>query len=242
LAEVSTHGAALWRRLLAEYLGTLFLALVVVGSGIAAQTLSPHALGLELLENGLATAGGLFVIILMFGAVSGAHLNPVVSLVDAAFGGMRWRDAAAYVVVQIVGCMSGAIVANVMFSRAAVSISTHNRASGGHFLAEVIATSGLLILIFALAYTGRSALAPSAVGSYIGAAYFFTSSTSFANPAIDVGRMLTNSFAGIAPASVPSFVLAELVGALVGYVVIRALYPGGAGDAARVVVPHEAHG
>jgi glycerol uptake facilitator-like aquaporin len=228
-----------WRRLFAEYLGSLLLAAVVIGSGIAAQTLSPGAIGLELLENAAATAAGLFVIILMFGAVSGAHLNPIVSLVDAAFGGITWRDAALYVPTQVVGCISGAVLANLMYSRAAVSISTNHRSSPAHFLSEVVATAGLVVVIFALARTRRGAMAPAAVGAYIGAAYFATSSTSFANPAIAVGRMLSNTFAGIAPGSVPEFVGAEVVGGLVAYFVIRVLYPGVThADAARVVVPH----
>jgi arsenate reductase len=215
----------LWRRLLAEYLGSLMLAAVVVGSGIAAQQLSPGAVGLELLENALATALGLFAIILMFGAVSGAHFNPIVSFVDAALGGLSWRHAFAYLPAQVAGCMSGAMLANVMFSLPLVSISTHQRATGPHFVSEVVATAGLVLVIFALARTGRSALTPAAVGAYIGAAYLFTSSTSFANPAIAVGRMLSNSFAGIAPSSVPTFVFAEIVGGLVGVVMIRLLYP-----------------
>jgi arsenate reductase len=229
----------LWRRLVAEYLGSLLLAAVVIGSGIAAQTLSPSAIGLELLENAAVTGLGLFAIILMFGPVSGAHFNPVVSLVDAAFGGISWRDASAYVPTQVAGCVSGAVLANLMFSRGAISIATHHRATPAHFLSEVIATAGLLLVIFALARTGRGATAPAAVGAYIAAAYFFTSSTSFANPAIAVGRMFSSSFAGIAPSSVPSFIGAEVLGGVVGFAVIRVLYPGVThADAARVVMPH----
>jgi len=231
---------AMWRRLLAEYLGSLLLAAIVVGSGIAAQRYSPGATGLELLENAAATAAGLFAIILMFGAVSGAHFNPVVSFVDAGFGGISWRHAAAYLPAQVAGCISGAVLANVMFSRAAVSWSTNHRASPAHFLSEVVATAGLLLVIFALARSGRSATAPAAVGAYIGAAYFFTSSTSFANPAIAIGRMFSDSFAGIAPSSVPPFIAAEIVGGVVGFALIKALYPGVShADAARVVLPHE---
>src|SRR6516162_10176824 len=188
----------IWRRLLAEFLGSAFLAAVVIGSGIAAQQLSPGNTGLQLFENAAATAAGLFAIILMFGPVSGGHFNPVVSFVDAAFRGLSWRDAAAYLPAQIVGCIFGAVVANVMFSKAAIEISTKQRASPEHFLSEVVATLGLLLVIFALARSGRSRITPAAVGSYIGAAYFFTSSTSFANPAITVGRMFSNTFAGIA--------------------------------------------
>lgn len=231
--------APLPRRLLAELLGSAFLTAVVIGSGIAAQQLSPNDTGLRLFENAAATAGGLYAIILMFGPVSGGHFNPVVSLADAHFGGLRWRHAAAYIPIQILGCVLGAIVANGMFAKAAISISTKHRASPSHLFAEVIATLGLLIVIFALARTRRIASAPAAVGAYIGAAYFFTSSTSFANPAIDVGRMFSDTFAGIAPASVPGFIVAQLVGALAAVLAIRALYPDvSPADAAEVVLPH----
>jgi glycerol uptake facilitator-like aquaporin len=231
---------ALWRRLLAELLGSAFLTAVVIGSGIAAQRLSPGATGLELLENAAATAAGLFAIILMFGPVSGGHFNPVVSFADAAFGGMSWRDAAAYLPAQVAGCTGGAVMANLMFSGAAVSISAKHRGSPAHFLSEVIATLGLLLVIFALARSGRSRTAPAAVGAYIGAAYFFTSSTSFANPAITIGRMFSDTFAGIAPASVPAFIAAQVIGGALAVVVIRALYPGVTpAEAASVVVPHD---
>lgn len=227
------------RRLLAELLGSAFLAALVVGSGIAAQQLSPDDVGLQLLENAAATAAGLFAIILMFGPVSGGHFNPIVSLVDASFGGMRWREALAYIPAQVGGCILGAIAANVMFAQAAVSISTKHRASSAHLLAESIATLGLLLVIFSLARTRRAASAPAAVGAYIGAAYFFTSSTSFANPAISVGRMFSDSFAGIAPASVPGFVVAQMVGGVAAIVVLRTLYPDVTPeDAAEVVLPH----
>ena len=229
----------LTRRLLAEFLGSAFLAAVVIGSGIAAARLSPTDIGLELFENAAATAAGLFTIILMFGPVSGGHFNPVVSLVDASFGGLRWRDALAYTPAQIAGCITGAITANAMFAQTAITISTTHRASPSHLLAEVIATLGLLLVIFALARTKRGNAAPAAVGAYIGAAYFFTSSTSFANPAIAVGRIFSDSFAGIAPASVPGFVAAELVGGIAAIVVLRTLYPNVTPDeAAQVVLPH----
>ena len=221
-------------------LGSAFLAAVVIGSGIAAQRLSPGNTGLELLENAAATAAGLFAIILMFGPVSGGHFNPVVSLADAFFGGLSWRDAAAYLPAQVAGCTGGAIAANLMFARAAVSISAKHRASPAHFLSEIIATLGLLLVIFALARSGRSRAAPAAVGAYIGAAYFFTSSTSFANPAITIGRMFSDTFAGIAPSSAPVFIAAQLVGAALAVVVIRALYPGiRPAEAADVTVPRE---
>ena len=227
------------RRLLAELLGCAFLAALVIGSGIAAQTLSPHDAGLELLENAAATAGGLYAIILMFGPVSGGHLNPIVSLVDAALGGLSRRDALAYIPAQILGCALGALAANAMFARSALSISTHHRASPAHLLAEAVATLGLVLVIFALARTHRGSQAPAAVGAYIGAAYWFTSSSSFANPAITIGRTLSNSFAGIAPASVPGFVLAQLAGGLLAVATVRCLYPGITPDeAAAAVIPH----
>jgi arsenate reductase len=229
----------LTRRLLAELLGSALLAALVIGSGIAAQTLSPDDVGLQLFENAAATAAGLFTIILMFGPVSGGHFNPVVSLADASFGGISWRDAAAYAPVQIIGCIIGAVTANGMFALAAVSISTHHRASPAHLFSEVIATAGLLLVIFSLARTKRLSTAPAAVGAYIGAAYFFTSSASFANPAISVGRIFSNTFAGIAPPSVPGFILAQLAGCGLAIVTIRALYPHVTPDqAADVVLPH----
>jgi arsenate reductase len=211
----------------------------VVGAGIAAQQLSPHDSGLELFEVAAATAAGLFTIILMFGPVSGGHFNPAVSLLDAGFGGIGWRDTVAYIPAQICGCIAGAILANGMFTKAALGFSTHRRASPSHLLAEMIATFGLLVVIFSLARTRRLASAPAAVGAYIGAAYFFTSSTSFANPAISVGRMFSNTFAGIAPASVPGFIGAQLLGAALAAAVILILYPQiEPADAAAVVMPH----
>jgi arsenate reductase len=224
------------RRLLAELLGSAFLAALVIGSGIAAQRLSPHRPGLELLENAAATAAGLYTIILMFGPVSGGHFNPIVSLVDATFGGLSWRHALAYLPAQILGCGLGAVAANVMFSQAALSIASHHRASPAHLLAEAIATLGLMLVIFALARSHRTFQAPAAVGAYIGAAYWFTSSSSFANPAITIGRMFSNSFAGIAPASAPGFILAQAAGGLLAVGTIRALYPHVTGDEAGTVV------
>jgi arsenate reductase len=240
MGAVSSASVKLWRRLLAEFLGSAFLAAVVVGSGIAAQRLSPGQTGLELLENAAATAAGLFAIILMFGPVSGGHFNPVVSFVDAAFGGLTWRDATAYLPVQVAGCIGGAVVANLMFALPAVSISTKHRATPAHFLSEIVATLGLMLVIFALARSGRPQATPAAVGAYIGAAYFFTSSTSFANPAIAVGRMFSDTFAGIAPSSVPSFIAAEIVGGALAIGVIKLLYPGiTPAQAAGIIVPHD---
>jgi arsenate reductase len=230
--------APLGRRLTAEFLGSMLLAALVIGSGIAAQSLTQDT-GLRLLENATATAAGLYAIILMFGPVSGAHLNPVVTLADTVFGGSSRRDAAAYVPVQIAGCVIGAVLANGMFELAAVSISDTERAGGGHLLAEVVATAGLLLVIFSLARSGRANTAPAAVGAYIGAAYWFTSSTSFANPAITIGRMFSDTFAGIAPSSAPAFIAMQLIGAVVGVALIRTLYPHVTpADAADVVVPH----
>jgi glycerol uptake facilitator-like aquaporin len=213
------------RRLLSEFLGTLLLAAVVVGSGIAASHLSPHDLGLELAENALATGLGLFVIIAVLAPISGAHLNPVISLVDAALGRRSWSDAAVYIPTQIVGCIAGAVMANLMFAQPAVSISTNDRLTPAHFLSEVVATAGLVVVVFLLAMNGHERFAPAAVGAYIGAAYFFTSSTSFANPAITIGRVFTDSFAGIAPAAVLGFIGAQILGAAVGLTLVKILAP-----------------
>jgi len=219
------HSAPLHRRLLAELIGSAFLAAIVIGSGIAAQNLSPGDTGLQLFENAAATGAGLYALILMLGPVSGSHLNPVVSLAAASMRTITWRDAIAYTPVQITGCIAGAVAANTMFGKAALSISQQHRASPAHLWAEIIATAGLVLLIFALVQTHRVASAPAAVGAYIAAAYFFTSSTSFANPAISVGRMFSNTFAGIAPGSVPAFILAQIVGGTVGLLGVRLLYP-----------------
>jgi arsenate reductase len=220
--------ASTWRRLLAELLGTGLLVTVVVGSGIAAQQLSDDR-GLQLLENSVATMLGLAVLILMFGPVSGAHLNPMVSVADWFLGrrggaGLSLPEVAAYSCVQVVGGVAGAALANAMFD-VGTELSTTHRASGAHLLGEVVATAGLVVLVFALARTGRGALAAPAVGAYIGAAYWFTSSTSFANPAVTAGRMFSDTFAGIAPASVGAFVAAQVVGLAVGLAVVVALYP-----------------
>jgi arsenate reductase len=228
------------RRLLAELLGSAFLAAVVIGAGIAAQRLSPNDIGLQLFEDAAATAAGLFAIILMFGPVSGGHFNPVVSFVDAHFGGISRRDALAYLPAQVAGCTLGALVANIMFSLSAVSISTHHRASPAHFLSETIATAGLLLVIFALARTRRTSFTPAAVAAYIGAAYFFTSSASFANPALSIGRMFSNTFAGIAPPSVAAYIIAQAFGGAAAILVLRALYPDVTpSDAANVLLPRE---
>jgi glycerol uptake facilitator-like aquaporin len=223
------------RRVLAEFTGSAMLVTVVVGSGIAAAQLSPNDVGLQLLENSTATVLGLTVLILLFGPVSGAHFNPVVSLVDWWLGrrsgaGISGPDLLAYSVVQLVGGIAGALLANVMFDRRIVELATKDRVTPGHLVGEVVATAGLIALIFGLARTGRTALSAPAVGAYIGAAYWFTSSTSFANPAVTIGRMFSDTFAGIAPNSVLPFVAAQLFGGVVGVLVALALYPD--------VVPH----
>ena len=229
---------SLTRRLAAEFLGSLLLAALVIGSGIAAQRLSPGDVGLQLLENAAATAVGLYAIILIFSPVSGAHFNPVVSLADAAFGGLRWRTALAYIPAQILGCVVGAGLANIMFGAAAISISTTSRGTAAHGVSEIVATTGLLLVIFSLARSGRADRVPAAVGAYIGAAYFFTSSTSFANPAVTVGRMFSDTFAGIAPSSAPVFVGAQVIGGALAIVLIRGFYP--VATAAQVVDPRDA--
>ncbi|WP_431958557.1 aquaporin [Nocardia lijiangensis] len=236
--------SGLARRLVAEFVGSALLVAVVVGSGIAAQQLSPGNTGLQLLENSTATVFGLGVLILVFGPVSGAHFNPVVSAADWWIGrrsgtGLGGGEVLAYIVAQVAGCSAGAVLANVMFEVGAFQVSTHDRVSDGHVVGEVVATAGLLAVIFALARTGRAAMSAAAVGAYIGAAYWFTSSTSFANPAVTVGRMFSDTFAGIAPGSVPAFIGAQILGAVLGLALIVWLYPGSAATADNVVVPHE---
>jgi len=213
------------RALGGEFVGSALLAAVVVGSGIAAENLSPSDAGLALFENAFATALGLAVLILIFQTVSGAHFNPVVSLVDALLHRKGWAITTSYIPAQVLGCIAGAILANVMFAEPAVAWSTTDRATWPHLLAEVVATAGLVLVIFALVRTGRSHLAAPAVGAYIGAAYFFTSSTSFANPAITIGRAFSDTFAGIAPTSVLPFIAAQLVGGALGWVLVRGFFP-----------------
>ncbi|MCW2795292.1 MIP/aquaporin family protein [Nocardioides sp.] len=234
----------LGRKLVAELLGTGLLVTVVVGSGIAAQRLSPHDVGLQLLENSTATFLGLTVLILLFGPVSGAHFNPVVSGADWLLGrragtGLRGPEVLAYTGAQVAGAVGGAVLANLMYDVSVTDLAGTDRTGAHLLLGEVVATAGLVSLIFALARTGRGSLAAPAVGAYIGAAYWFTSSTSFANPAVTVGRAFSDSFAGIAPGSMPGFVVAQIVGAAVGVAVVAYLYPGLAGAADDVVVPHD---
>jgi glycerol uptake facilitator-like aquaporin len=217
-----THVLA--RRALAEFVGTAFLVAAVIGSGIAAARLSPNDVGLQLLENSIITGGALVALILALQPVSAAF-NPVVTLVERALGAVGTRDAVALICAQIAGGILGAIVANLMFDLDAVNLSTHDRDGGGVWLGEVVATLGLLIVIFGTVRAGRSDRVAFAVGGYILAAYWFTSSTSFANPAVTIARMLSNSFAGIAPESVLMFIAMQLVGGLLGYGLVRALYP-----------------
>jgi arsenate reductase len=229
------------RRLTAEAVGTGFLVAAVVGSGIAAQRLTPDDVGLQLLENAIATGAALVALILAFGSVSGAHFNPVVTLADRLLGGMASGESGAYVVAQVAGGCIGAIVANLMFDVSAVEWSTHERATGGLWLGEVVATFGLVVVILGVVRStsaaSRAALAAVAVGGYIAAAYWFTSSTSFANPAVTIARTLTNTFAGIAPASVPAFVAAQLAGGIAAVGLARFLWP--TRSAADLIAPHQ---
>jgi glycerol uptake facilitator-like aquaporin len=225
------------RRASAEAVGTGLLVATVIGSGIAAERLSPHDSGLALLENAIATGAVLVALILSLGAISGAHFNPVVTLADRILGGMSTAESCAYVVAQISGACAGAIVANLMFGLPAVTIATQDRSGSGVLLGEVVATFGLLVVILGVVRSGRTQTAAFAVGAYITAAYWFTSSTSFANPAVTIARTLSNTFAGIAPADVPLFVVGQVVGALVAIALARYWKPDL--DATDVVVPHE---
>ena len=228
---------SLARRATAEAVGSAFLVAIVVGSGIAAPRLSPNDVGLQLLENSTATGAGLIALILAFGPVSGAHFNPVVTLADWLLGGITGVAGAVYVGAQIVGCCAGAVVANLMFELDAVNLSTHTRASHGLWIGEFVATLGLILVIFGIVRSDRASAAPFAVGGYIAAAYWFTSSTSFANPAVTIARMLSNTFAGIRPSSVPPFVAVQIVAALCAVALAKYLHPDV--DAVDVVVPHE---
>ncbi len=233
---------ALARVALAELLGTALLLVAVVGSGIAAERLSPGDVGLQLLENAVATAAALVAVILAVGPVSGAHLNPVVTLAERMLGRVDTPTAGVYLGAQVVGASVGTVVANLMFSLPPVELSTTARSGGGLWLAEVVATFGLLLVIFGVVRSGRATVAPFAVGAYIGGAYFFTASTSFANPAVTLARSLSDTFAGIAPASVPAFVLAQVVGAALAVGAVLVLYPALAGEPPELVLPHEPSG
>ncbi len=230
--------ATIGRAAVAEGVGTALLVAVVVGSGIFAQRLSPTDEGLQLLENSTATAMGLVALILAFGPVSGAHFNPVVTLADRLLGGLDTARAAVYVAAQVAGGCAGAAVANLMFELPAVDWSATSRSGSHLWLGEVVATFGLLTVIFGVVRSGRPGAAPLAVGAYIGAAYWFTSSTSFANPAVTVARTLTDTFAGIRPTSVPPFVLAQLTGGLLAVNLARFLHPALPDAAEDVILPH----
>ena len=212
-------------RLTSEFVGTGFLLLSVVGSGIMAERLSPNDVGLQLLENSIATAGALLCLILLFGSTSGAHFNPAVTLWARIAGDLDNRMAGLYVVVQTAGAILGVIAANVIFELDAVVWSTNDRISGAAFLSEIIATFGLVIVIIGVVRSGKTQFVAFAVAAYIGGAYFFTSSTSFANPAVTVGRMFSDTFAGIAPASAPLFIVAQFIGALCAIGVARVTHP-----------------
>jgi arsenate reductase len=228
------------RRATAEAVGTALLVAIIVGSGIYAQRLSPHDVGLQLLENSVATGAGLVALILALGPVSGAHFNPLVTLADRILGGTTNRDGLVYVIVQVVGACVGAMVANLMFDLPAVDVSTHVRSSSGLWLGEAVAAFGLLLVILGVVRSGRASAAAFAVGGYIAAAYWFTSSTSFANPAVTIGRMLSDTFAGIAPSSVPMFVIMQVIGALAAVTLGVFLFPDI--PAADLVMPHEQSG
>ena len=238
-ASAPTAIPTLGRGVVAEGVGTALLVAIVVGSGIFAQRLSPGDDGLQLLENSTATVFGLMALILTFGKVSGAHFNPVVTLADRFLGGIDTPRALAYIGAQVAGGCVGTIVANLMFELPAVEWSTHTRTGGGIWLGEVVATFGLLTVILGVVRSGRTAAVPFAVGAYIGAAYWFTSSTSFANPAVTIARALTDTFAGIRPRSVPVFVLAQCGGAIIAVALARFLHPGLPSEAERIVLPHD---
>jgi glycerol uptake facilitator-like aquaporin len=225
------------RKLAAEFVGTAFLVAAVVGSGIMAERLTDD-LGLQLLQNAFATAGVLVALILALGPASGAHFNPVVTLVDRVFGGVDTRTAVGYVVAQISGGILGVMVANLMFDLPAVEWSTNERTGADIALAEVVATLGLLLVIFGVVRSGRGVVAAFAVGGYIAGAYYFTSSTSFANPAVTIARSMTDTFTGIAPSSVPMFIAAELVGALLALGLISMIYPDIDEVADQVILAH----
>jgi arsenate reductase len=222
-----------------EFIGTAFLLIAIVGSGIMAETLTTDP-GLQLLENAFATAGALAALILALGSVSGAHFNPVVTLADRAFGGLSNRDTAGYIAAQVTGGIVGVILANLMFDLPAIALSTNARTGSHLWLAEGIATVGLLVIIFGVVKSGRSDVAAFAVGGYIAGAIFFTSSTAFANPAVTIARTLTDTYTGIQPSSAPPFIIAELAGAAMAIGIAAFLFSHIEDVADQVVVPHPA--
>jgi glycerol uptake facilitator-like aquaporin len=228
---------ALSRRLVAEALGTALLLATVVGSGIMGEALAGGNVAIALLANTLATGAGLACLILTFGPISGAHFNPAVTLADASQGGLPWREAPGYVVAQLVGAFAGVAAAHGMFGKPIFFASQHVRAGGSQLFSELIATFGLLSVIWGVARR-RSDTVSFAVGAYITAAYWFTASTSFANPAVTLARAASDTFAGIRPADVPGFIVAQLVGAMAATFLFRWLVPALPAAAKDVVVPH----
>jgi arsenate reductase len=236
-AQRASPVTSLTRRVVAELVGTAFLVAGVVGSGIMAQRLTSDT-GLQLLQNAAATAGVLVALILALGPASGAHFNPAVTLADRVLGGIDTRGAASYIAAQTIGAILGCMLANLMFDLPAVDWSTTERSAGNLWLAEGVATLGLLVVIFGVVRSGRATVAAFAVAGYIAGAYYFTSSTSFANPAVTIGRAFSDTFAGIAPSSVPPFIGMQLLGAAVGVGIVLILYPDAGQRADDVVIPH----
>lgn len=226
-----------WSALTAEFTGTAFLLAAVIGSGIMAENLTDDV-GLQLLQNAFATAGVLTALILALGPASGAHFNPAVTLADRIFGGIDTPTAACYIAAQITGGIVGVVGANIMFDLAAVDWSTKDRSAGNLVFAEVVATVGLLLVIFGVVRSGRPSVAAFSVGGYIAGAYYFTSSTSFANPAVTIARTLSDTFAGIDPASAPAFIGAQLLAVAIGAGLIRGIYPHISDVADNVIAPH----
>jgi glycerol uptake facilitator-like aquaporin len=225
------------RRAVAEAVGTAFLLAAVVGSGIMGDRLANGNVALALLANTIATGAALVALILTFGPISGAHLNPAVTLADASQGGVAWREVPAYLAGQIIGAFAGVATAHLMFGEPVFFASRHVRSGGAQVFSEFVATFGLLSVIWGCARL-RSSAVPFAVGAYITAAYWFTASTSFANPAVTLARAASDTFAGIRPADAPGFVVAQLAGAIAATALFRWLVPSLPKDAGRVVVPH----
>lgn len=226
------------RRAVAEALGTALLLAAVVGSGIMGEQLAAGNVAIALLANTIATGAALVALILTIGPVSGAHFNPAVTLADASQGGLPWREVPAYVTAQIIGAFAGVAVAHLMFGKPLFFVSRHVRSGGAQLFSEFVATFGLLSVVWGCARL-RSSAVPFAVGAYITAAYWFTASTSFANPAVTLARAASDTFAGIRPADTPGFLAAQLLGAAAATALFRWLVPSLPADAAKVVVPHQ---